>query len=348
MATTAEDLAAAAARQEEIAAAEGDDGDLEGMDFFKSEKQVNEEDEEEEEGGEKDRGAGETTAPSEGGKAEEGAPVEGEESGRVGGDAEEEGPSTKRTRSTFTQPKDRRVTIPIPGIRERISCLLCGGVLREAYTLRECMHSFCRACILSYIDTEEEQGRRAKCPNDACRQEIGFYPMENVAADLVLQSLVDKLVPSVVVADVDLEVDFYNKRGLEAEARQAESKRPRTVARAATDDVKVLDPEQRKLQQQNLPEVVKVLLAVHPHEQDPTLQQGLDKPFIKTQPQVSIKQLRKYVAFRLNKKEYDDIEILFGDELLGDEHTLTFVLKQHRLGSKQQLKLHYRRRARPL
>lgn len=48
----------------------------------------------------------------------------------------------------------------MPGARladlnSAISCVLCGGYLVNATTLVECLHSFCKVCIVRYLDTSK-------------------------------------------------------------------------------------------------------------------------------------------------------------------------------------------------
>ncbi|CAN7945241.1 unnamed protein product, partial [Ixodes pacificus] len=36
-----------------------------------------------------------------------------------------------------------------------LSCMLCGGYLVNAATLIDCLHSFCKVCIVRYLDTSK-------------------------------------------------------------------------------------------------------------------------------------------------------------------------------------------------
>lgn len=307
---------------------------LEGMEFFANERDVDEE-------ADGEKAVASSDAPETQTEDRATEEIKANEETKVNEESRDD-KDVKSSESLFIQPKDRHVRISLENVRDNISCKICHGVLRDAYTLRECIHSFCRICLLALIEEEEEAGSRPQCPR--CETAIGFYPLEHIQPDPVLQALADKLVPALVVKDIELEVEFFESRGMEHDARSASSKLPRTSGNQTTDDVKVLTAAQRARAQREIPDIVKVLLVVHPHEKDKSFTEGGVSQFsIKTNPKVSIKQLRKYVGFRLQKKDYSDIEILFGDYLLGDEHTLTFVLKQHRIVA-NQLKLHYRRK----
>ncbi|CAN8020873.1 unnamed protein product, partial [Ixodes persulcatus] len=45
-----------------------------------------------------------------------------------------------------------------------LSCVLCGGYLVNAATLVDCLHSFCKVCIVRYLDTSK-LSPSATCPS---------------------------------------------------------------------------------------------------------------------------------------------------------------------------------------
>ena len=154
----------------------------------------------------------------------------------------------------------------------------------------------------------------------------------------------DKLAPQLVDQDAQIEHDFYAAQGMESLAALALQKRRKAEPVDATANIQTKRISKKKASEA-VEDEVRVLLECHPSEKDP-LFTTLQKPFLKTSSKVAILQLKKYVAFKLGAKTVGtkDIDILFGDELLGDEHTITFILKQHRLTTVQQLKLLYRRK----
>ncbi|KAK3124623.1 hypothetical protein QOZ80_7BG0589550 [Eleusine coracana subsp. coracana] len=58
-----------------------------------------------------------------------------------------------------------------------ITCGLCGGILRDATTVSECLHSFCRKCILQKLEDEDIKC----CPT--CTIDLGCAPLEKLRAD---------------------------------------------------------------------------------------------------------------------------------------------------------------------
>lgn len=81
-------------------------------------------------------------------------------------------------------------------INEWITCYLCGGYLVDATTLIDCstLHSFCRSCILKYLNECQESRSRPTCP--VCETAMNeTKPHASLRLDRKLQDIVYKLVP---------------------------------------------------------------------------------------------------------------------------------------------------------
>ncbi|XP_061986228.1 E3 ubiquitin protein ligase DRIP2-like [Populus nigra] len=78
--------------------------------------------------------------------------------------------------------------------KERIAacmtCPLCNKLFREATTISECLHTFCRKCIYMKITDEELDS----CP--VCDIKLGCSPVEKLRADHSLQDLRARIFPS--------------------------------------------------------------------------------------------------------------------------------------------------------
>ncbi|CAM8959321.1 unnamed protein product [Rhodiola kirilowii] len=66
-------------------------------------------------------------------------------------------------------------------------CGICSRLLRDATTISECMHHFCRKCIYKKITIEEEDG----CP--VCGVSLGADPLEKLRPDHNLRELRAKI-----------------------------------------------------------------------------------------------------------------------------------------------------------
>ncbi|KAI1724687.1 RAWUL domain RING finger- and WD40-associated ubiquitin-like domain-containing protein [Ditylenchus destructor] len=74
------------------------------------------------------------------------------------------------------------------GIENNIICTLCNNYLVEAVTLTECLHFFCRSCLLHHLKSDN------RCPK--CFQDLGKDLTSAFRPDHTLQKLVYKLVPN--------------------------------------------------------------------------------------------------------------------------------------------------------
>ncbi|CAH1790354.1 unnamed protein product [Owenia fusiformis] len=82
----------------------------------------------------------------------------------------------------------RTTKIKITELNPHLMCVLCGGYYIDATTIIECLHSFCRTCIVRYLETSKY------CP--ICDVMVHkTKPHLHIRADHTLQDLVYKLVP---------------------------------------------------------------------------------------------------------------------------------------------------------
>ncbi|XP_043262838.1 serine/arginine repetitive matrix protein 2-like [Colletes gigas] len=81
-------------------------------------------------------------------------------------------------------------------------CPLCRGYLIDATTVVECLHSFCRSCILKHLNAE------AHCPS--CKHVLN-KAKPNIKADKALQDIVYKLVPGLYHKEMRKRREFYKK-----------------------------------------------------------------------------------------------------------------------------------------
>ena len=66
------------------------------------------------------------------------------------------------TTSTKLEPPSRHghnVDFPVSNLHKHLVCTLCKGYYRDPYTIADCLHSFCRSCLILFF----RQGMRC-CP----------------------------------------------------------------------------------------------------------------------------------------------------------------------------------------
>lgn len=88
-------------------------------------------------------------------------------------------------------------------VNEHITCPLCRGYYIDATTIVECLHSFCRSCIIKHLKV------KSYCP--ICEMMINSAK-PNIKLDKALQDIVYKLVPGLFQKEMERRQQFYASR----------------------------------------------------------------------------------------------------------------------------------------
>ncbi|XP_071812388.1 polycomb complex protein BMI-1-A-like isoform X2 [Apostichopus japonicus] len=98
----------------------------------------------------------------------------------------------------------RKTRIKMTDLNPLLTCKLCKGYLIDATTLTECLHSFCRSCLVRYLCTS------IQCPT--CDTPIHkTRPLLNARVDRDLQNVVYKLTPGLFKDEMKKRRDFYSE-----------------------------------------------------------------------------------------------------------------------------------------
>ncbi|NWV60473.1 PCGF2 protein, partial [Malurus elegans] len=96
----------------------------------------------------------------------------------------------------------RTTRIKITELNPHLMCALCGGYFIDATTIVECLHSFCKTCIVHYLETNKY------CP--MCDAQVHkTRPLLSIRSDKTLQDIVYKLVPGLFKDEMKRRRDFY-------------------------------------------------------------------------------------------------------------------------------------------
>jgi E3 ubiquitin-protein ligase DRIP len=71
-----------------------------------------------------------------------------------------------------------------------LKCSLCFGIFRTPFTINECMHTYCKACITKYFHANPLRG---ECPK--CGVKLGGKPIETLIYDHSIAVLIETLFP---------------------------------------------------------------------------------------------------------------------------------------------------------
>ncbi|KAL0279503.1 UNVERIFIED_CONTAM: hypothetical protein PYX00_001043 [Menopon gallinae] len=94
--------------------------------------------------------------------------------------------------------------IKLREVNRHLVCRLCRGYYVDATTIAECLHSFCRSCIIKYLE------KNSFCP--ICEVQIHTAkPHLSLRQDKALQDVVYKLVPGLYHNEMQRRREFYLK-----------------------------------------------------------------------------------------------------------------------------------------
>uniref|UniRef100_A0A0P4WT35 RING-type domain-containing protein n=1 Tax=Scylla olivacea TaxID=85551 RepID=A0A0P4WT35_SCYOL len=88
-------------------------------------------------------------------------------------------------------------------LHPNLLCILCGGYYVDATTIVECLHSFCKTCIVRYLESSKF------CP--ICDVQVHkTKPLLSIRPDKTLQDIVYKLVPGLYPNEMCKRREFYS------------------------------------------------------------------------------------------------------------------------------------------
>uniref|UniRef100_A0A8C6SII1 Polycomb group RING finger protein 1 n=1 Tax=Neogobius melanostomus TaxID=47308 RepID=A0A8C6SII1_9GOBI len=225
---------------------------------------------------------------------------------------------------------EEEVQLKIKDLNEHIVCYLCAGYFIDATTITECLHTFCKSCIVKYLQTSKY------CP--MCNIKIHeTQPLLNLKLDRVMQDIVFKLVPGLQESEDKRIKEFYQSRGLE-----------RVIQPAGDDSVPdatglpYTSFDHSKAHFYRYDEQVSLCLErlnsslAGKDKTKLTLQQK----FVRCSVRVEVRHLRKVLCHRLNV-EKNQVQMLFNNESLPDHMTMKRLWLSHWFGKAQPLVLHY-------
>lgn len=105
--------------------------------------------------------------------------------------------------------------IKIKDINNHIICSLCFGYFIDATSIAECLHTFCKSCIVKYLQSSKN------CPTCGIRIHE-TQPLHNLRPDRTLQDVVYKLVPGLFENEETRREEFYRSRGVLKKKKKGE------------------------------------------------------------------------------------------------------------------------------
>jgi len=202
----------------------------------------------------------------------------------------------------------RNVSFDVRIVNYQFTCPLCTGYFREASTVKECLHTFCKSCIFKYFIVNKD------CPT--CHVSLGPQAWSRVKYDRQLQGLVDKLFAAVVQKDLEAERDFWSKRGVKFNIREREENI--TVSSKPLTREEAMRP--------HYTDEIEFILTPDLTCSDPLA--ALQNDWLKTTIKITIGILKRYILQKLKLRlDPEDIELMYNGIPVANEHSLEYILR---------------------
>ncbi|XP_053548427.1 polycomb group RING finger protein 6 [Bombina bombina] len=201
--------------------------------------------------------------------------------------------------------------INLADLNPYILCSICKGYLIDATTITECLHTFCKSCIVKQF---YYTNRCPKC-NIVVHQ---TQPLYNIRSDRQLQDLVFKIVVNLEEREKKQMCVFYKERGLEVPKPVV----PQPISTNRVKTKKLIEPVFRIP-----PELdVSLLLEFMGAEEGTGCFKALDKKFVRVSGEATIGHVEKFLRRKMELNATCQVDIICGDHLLEHFQTLREIL----------------------
>lgn len=214
---------------------------------------------------------------------------------------------------------DDEYKILLRTLNPHITCPLCKGYFIEATTVTDCLHTFCKSCLLKHF--ENVNNCCPKCSNLIHQS----HPSHYVSFDRTMQELVYKLVPGVQVREEENQLAFL--RTIKTELGENGS-----AAKLTSDENAVDGNPETKECSGNL------MSRHHRSDEQVSVELCTDKlskladievPYIRLSEMATVNTIKRYLAATLfgDISRYSDLDIFCNSELMGRDYSMKFIEK---------------------
>ncbi|XP_041366550.1 polycomb complex protein BMI-1-like [Gigantopelta aegis] len=190
----------------------------------------------------------------------------------------------------------------ITEVNPHLLCALCGGYLIDATTIVECLHSFCKTCILRYLETSNY------CP--ICEVLIHKKrPWQNIRPDHVLQNVVYKMVPGLFKTEMKRRREFYNNRPCTGSCESA----PGTTNRV------IYSPDEE------FSVSLQFCSNGNPLDSPADQVKHIERRYLKCPGAFTVSHLKKFIRLKYSLPPHIKIDLHYTDEPLRDHYSLIDV-----------------------
>ncbi|MEE6485584.1 hypothetical protein FKM82_014333 [Ascaphus truei] len=167
-----------------------------------------------------------------------------------------------------------------------ITCNICRGYLIKPTTVTECLHTFCKSCIVHHF---EESNDCPKCGN----QVHETNPLEMLRLDNTLEEIIFKLVPGLREEEQDRETQFWKRNRPQENGEDG----LRKVKKLRADEDE--NDEDRDYHRSD-PQIAICLDCLRNNGQSgDNVVKGLMKKFIRCSTRVTVGTIKKFLSLKL-------------------------------------------------
>ncbi|KAK7109942.1 polycomb group RING finger protein 1-like [Littorina saxatilis] len=229
---------------------------------------------------------------------------------------------------------EEALKIRIRDINPHIVCSLCAGYFIDATTITECLHTFCKTCIVKYLQTSKH------CPQ--CNLKVHeTHPLFHLRADRTLQDIVYKLVPHLLENEEKRREDFNKSRGVVTPKKPGKKTEIHTPPKLSTI---INTPDGHKFAQDE--HICLCLERLGPQERSHCGQRvplrQLEKKFVRCSIRVLISHLKAMLHKKLSVPPDLKFDILCDDEVQAEETSLKQIYLMTWYGKEIPMVLFYR------
>ncbi|XP_061767457.1 polycomb group RING finger protein 5-B-like [Nerophis ophidion] len=193
-----------------------------------------------------------------------------------------------------------------------ITCCLCRGYLIKPTTVTECLHTFCKSCIVQHFEESND------CPK--CGIQVHeTNPLDMLRLDNTLEEIIFKLVPGLREKEEEQELEFWRtsqrNENLQADSFVRVGLPGGDGGDGGDEDYHRSDPQ----------------IAICLDCLRNTAQTGestvtdLMKRFIRCSSRVTVGTIKKFLSLKLKLPSSYELDVLCNGEIMGRDHTLEFI-----------------------
>uniref|UniRef100_A0A1I7T0M7 RING-type domain-containing protein n=1 Tax=Caenorhabditis tropicalis TaxID=1561998 RepID=A0A1I7T0M7_9PELO len=214
-----------------------------------------------------------------------------------------------------------------------ITCSICDGYIVDATTIIDCMHTFCKSCLLTYFESDNKT-----CPT--CGTFIhGSHPTHYVTYDRAVNELVNQFVPKLEKIEMDTRKKFLRDcreaLGIDTAAEDRERKE-RLERERITGTNRCYPLEKPRLSHHR--DDCQVTVKLLPGTSNLPL---VTRPFVRCSEMTTMNTLRKFISLQIwdDQSRYSDLDMFCDDQLMGKDFSIRFVWMMKRRGQPKSVPL---------